>query len=85
MGVALTVGGCGTGCGRVWHWLWEGVALTVGGCGTDCGRGVNYRVRLISPVPHYESQEVSALSKYAKKILLSTKPAPVLESIYKGT
>ena len=29
-------------------------------------------------------EEVSALSKYAKKILLSTKPAPVLESIYKA-
>ena len=30
-------------------------------------------------------QEGSALSKYAKKILLSSKPAPVLESPYKGT
>ena len=26
----------------------------------------------------------TALSKYAKKILLATKPAPVLESAYKG-
>ena len=30
-------------------------------------------------------QDGSALSKYAKKILLSSKPAPVLESPYKGT
>ena len=30
-------------------------------------------------------QEGSALSKYAKKILLSSKPAPVLESPYKGS
>ena len=28
--------------------------------------------------------EATALSKYAKKILLAAKPAPVLESAYKG-
>lgn len=28
--------------------------------------------------------EGTALSKYAKKILLASKPAPVLESAYKG-
>ena len=42
-----------------------------------------YQLSLHKPAPPPLSLQESALSKYAKKILLAPKPAPVLESMYK--